>query len=161
MRDGRVQAKVFVSVVEMARLCGLSRARFYQLVQAGTFPPPAYDVRTRRPVYPEELQQDCLGVRRRNCGVNGRPVPFYAKGPRTDTRSSRPRTPKAKPPTRKHADLIDGLAALGLRDTSGGQVDAALTAAYPLGVGETDRGEVLRVIFLHLERQNPADNAGR
>jgi hypothetical protein len=48
-------AKAAVIVSEMARMVGLSRARFYQLRKAGVFPLPVYDVATRRPVYTEEL----------------------------------------------------------------------------------------------------------
>ena len=61
--------KAAVTVTEMARMVGLSRARFYQLVNEGVFPPPVYSVRTRRPIYVEDLQKVCLEVRHRNCGV--------------------------------------------------------------------------------------------
>lgn len=53
-----VQTKAVVTVAEMARMCGLSRARFYQLQNAGVFPTPLYDVSTRRPFYVEEAQKD-------------------------------------------------------------------------------------------------------
>ena len=66
-----VETKAAVTVAEMGRMCGLSRARFYQLIGA-TFPMPVYDVATRRPFYDEEAQKVCLEVRRRNCGIDGR-----------------------------------------------------------------------------------------
>ena len=71
-------SKTVVSVAEMARMTGLSRARFYQLVNDGIFPSPVYDVHTRRPLYSEEMQQVCMEVRKRNCGVNGKPILFYS-----------------------------------------------------------------------------------
>ena len=72
--------KAAVSVAEMARMCSLSRARFYQLMKAGTFPPPEYDAQTGRPFYPEEKQRACLEVRRRNCyGVGERNVTPYGQ----------------------------------------------------------------------------------
>ena len=80
MRDQIVQTKAVVTVSEMARMVGLSRSRFYQLVEAGVFPQPVYSVANRRPIYVEEAQKVCLEVRRRNCGVNGQPVLFYARG---------------------------------------------------------------------------------
>ncbi len=40
------------------------------------FPPPVYDIATRRPHYIEELQQVCLSVKEKNCGINGRVVLF-------------------------------------------------------------------------------------
>lgn len=160
MRDN-TQTKAVVCVAEMARMVGLSRARFYQLVQAGTFPQPLYDPQTNRPYFSEELQRQCLEVRRRNCGVDGRPVLFYSKGPRPVAPAMPIRTTKTKPPIRNHADLLDGLAGLGLTTATEEQVDAALKTAYPQGVGETPAGDVLRVVFLFLKRQNSADNVRR
>ena len=78
MREQQVETKAAVSVAEMARMMGLSRARFYQLTKAGAFPPPVYHLLTRRPIYPEELQLVCLDVRRRNCGIDGKPILFCA-----------------------------------------------------------------------------------
>jgi hypothetical protein len=73
------ETKAVVTVSEMARMCGLSRARFYQLQKAGIFPLPLYDVSTRRPIYDEKAQKVCLEVRRRNCGVNNKSILFYAR----------------------------------------------------------------------------------
>lgn len=73
-----IMSKTAVSVTEMARLVGLSRARFYQLVKDGVFPHPLYSIHTRRPYFSEEMQQVCLEVRKRNCGINGKPILFYS-----------------------------------------------------------------------------------
>lgn len=152
MREQSVSTKAAVTVSEMARMVGLSRARFYELVEAGVFPTPVYDVSSRRPLYDEKLQETCLNVRRKNLGINGRPVLFYARGHRPPTpaaKSSKP--PVAKPkPTSAHADLIDGLSALGLVATPA-QVGDAVAALYPSGFDGTDRGQVLRAVFLHLK----------
>ncbi|HBI43342.1 MAG TPA: hypothetical protein DDY78_10875 [Planctomycetales bacterium] len=167
MRDQQVQTKAVVSVAEMARMCSLSRARFYQLMKAGTFPQPDYDPQTGRPFYTEELQRHCLEVRRRNCGVDGRPVLFYARGnrPPVQVKPTRPTTAhptRAKlPKADDHADLLDGLAALGLTSATALQVGAALRVLYPSGVGGVDGGDVLRAVFLNLKRQNTGDNVGR
>jgi hypothetical protein len=152
MREQVVSTKAVVTVSEMARMVGLSRARFYELVEAGVFPTPVYDVTTRRPMYVEELQKTCLEVRRRNCGVNGKPVLFYARGHRAVTPAVKPsKSPVAKPkPAANHTDLIDGLSALGLTTTTA-QVGEAVAALYPAGVNGTDRGQVLRAVFLHLK----------
>jgi hypothetical protein len=152
MREQVVSTKAAVTVSEMARMVGLSRARFYELVEAGVFPTPVYDVTTRRPMYVEELQTTCLEVRRRNCGVNGKPVLFYARGHRVTTPTVKPsKPPVAKPkPIANHADLIDGLSALGLTTTVT-QVGEAVAALYPAGVNGTDQGQVLRAVFLHLK----------
>src|SRR5436305_333846 len=137
--NAQSQTKAVVSVTEMAKMVGLSRARFYQLMQAGVFPQPLYAVANRRPIYVEEQQEVCLEVRRRNCGVNGRPVLFYSKGHSQPTPTKTSLTKQPKPtPTKPPADLIDGLVALGLA-VSAPQVESALKATYPNGVEGTDR----------------------
>jgi hypothetical protein len=152
MREQVVSVKAAVTVSEMACMVGLSRARFYELVEAGVFPTPVYDVSTRRPMYDEKLQETCLNVRRKNLGVNGKPVLFYARGHRATTPTVKPsKLPVAKPkPTVAHAELIDGLSTLGLSATPA-QVGEAVAALYPAGVNGTDRGQVLRAVFLHLK----------
>lgn len=151
MRDQLVSTRAVVTVSEMARMVGLSRARFYQLVEAGVFPHSVYCVSTRRPMYVEELQKVCLDVRRRNCGINGKPVLFYSRGYRPSIPAKTSKPPVAKPkPTATHADLIDGLSALGLVATPV-QVGEAVAALYPAGVNGTDRGQVLRAVFLRLK----------
>lgn len=141
--------KAAVSVSEMARMVSMSRARFYQLINDGVFPKPEYEVSTSRPFYGEVAQQSCLEVRRRNQGINGRPVLFYPT--RTTTTVKRPT--KSKPrPTNQHVDLIDSLACLGL-SVSAQQVEKAITECFPGGLVD-DQGVVVRTLFLHLKRQN-------
>ena len=69
------ETKAAVTVAEMARMVGLSRSRFYQLIGT-SFPQPARQPGTNRPIYTEALQKICLEVRRRNCGIDGQPVLF-------------------------------------------------------------------------------------
>ena len=123
-----------VSISEMARQCGLSRARFYQLMGT-TFPWPVYDVSTRRPCYTDELQQLCLEVRRRNCGIDGKPVLFYSK--RIGMPAKKPR--KVKPTVARddaNLDILDGLRSLGLTTATMPQVAAAVKELFPRGVME-------------------------
>src|SRR5947209_8068242 len=111
-----IVTKAAVSVTEMARMVGLSRARFYQLVKKGTFPPADQDLATSRPCYLEEKQRQILEARRRNCGVDGKPILFYCRrndaGQRRST--SRPTIGKVKEVVKKYTDLIDGLAGLNV-----------------------------------------------
>ena len=48
----------------------------------------------------------------------------------------------------------------GLRLTAA-QVQRVTEELYPQGTAGSDQGEVLRAVFLHLKRQNPADNVRR
>ena len=147
------QTKAVVSVSEMARMVGLSRQRFYQL-QGTTFPEPQRDPETNRPFYDEEGQRICLEVRRRNCGVDGKPVLFYAPRHPLGQQQKMTKRPRPKPkPKSQHADLIDDLNDLGLESVSATQVESALSKLYPDGVQELDSGDVIRAVFLHLKRQ--------
>lgn len=152
--------KVAVSVADMARLVGLSRARFYQLVEAGVFPPPERQAETNRPFYSEEQQKVVLDVRRRNCGVNGQPVLFYAR--RLPTGPT-PRKPAAKPAPKvePHADLLAALQSLGLAGVSALKVADAVGDVFPNGITGVDEGEVVRAVFLHLKRQDSTGSEGR
>jgi hypothetical protein len=152
-----VPTKTVVTVAEMARMVGLSRARFYQLI-GSCFPWPLYGVSTKRPFYDENLQRMCLDVRRRNCGIDGKPILFYARRPMTMTPSGRTNRPRK---VSKHADLIEGLRGLGLGAITEQQVEAALKNLYPNGTNGVSDTEVLRRIFLSIKRQNSADNLGR
>ena len=91
------QLKAVATVADVARMVGLSRARFYQLQRAGVFPWPVFNVTTRRPLYTEDQQRTCLEVRRRNCGVNGQPVLFYARRLTMPTTNRRPAKERSAP----------------------------------------------------------------
>jgi hypothetical protein len=123
-----------------------------------TFPWPLYSVATRRPFYSEDMQLICLEVRRRNCGIDGRPVLFYCHRGGEAAR----RMPKSIKPTKndQHGDLLDGLRALGLTTVTSDQIGTAIKTLYPNGVTEVDRVGMLRAVFLHLKRQNTAGNVG-
>ena len=154
----QIETKAAVTVAEMARMVRLSRARFYQLQEAGVFPLPVYDVSTRRPIYVEELQEVCLEVRRRNCGINGKPVLFYAH--RLGATPGKPKVQKPKVETKGKdvSALVDGLNSLGLTTATGSQIEQVTKHLFPKGTEGIDQGEVLRAVFLHLKRQNSADN---
>lgn len=157
MRE-QIQTKAVVTVSQMARMVGLSRARFYQLVEAGVFPSPVYFVANRRPFFDESMQKVCLEVRRSNCGINGQPVLFYSVGhlPQNSGVVSK-RSPKPAKPKADHADIIEGIAALGLNPTAQ-QVQSAFQTLYPTGINHHDRGDVLRSVFLYIKRHNSTDN---
>ena len=83
-------------------MVGLVAHRFYQLIGT-TFPWPVYSVSTWRPLYDEKLQELCLEVRRRNCGIDGKPVLFYSRRPVTTVHVRQPK--KRKPPKENHMPI--------------------------------------------------------
>jgi hypothetical protein len=141
------KTKSAVSVAAMARMVGLSRARFYQLM-GSAFPHPIYDVESKRPYYDEEAQKTCLEVRRRNCGIDGKPILFYCR-----------HAPKAAPSKRPahvqklNVGLLEGLKGLGLVVTSA-QVEAAIKAIFPRGIEHVEQEEVIRSVFIHLQSKS-------
>jgi len=131
----------------MAAALDLSRARFYQLLDSGILPQPIYDIRTRRPYYDLELQEQCLRVKATGVGINGQYVLFYAPRKKAQDGPQRP----AKKKTTKHQDLIETLDAMGL-EVSEEQVELALKSLYPQGMNGQDQGLVVREVFRFLKK---------
>lgn len=148
----QVVTKAVVTVAEMARMVGLSRARFYQLIGTA-FPYPVYDVTTRRPCYDEDMQKTCFTVKQRNRGVDGKAVMFYARraapAPPRPATKSRAAAPKSHP-------IVASIKLLGLASATTADVLAAVAELYPNGVDGIDQGEVIRAVFLRLKRHAPA-----
>ena len=125
------------SVSEMARRLGLSRARFYQLVKSGVFPPPLRSG-TRRPSYPCDLQEKCLAIRKTRVGFNGLPVLFNQRRPTGKARSE---------PGSQYDGLVAALKNMGLKVTASA-VKRAVEVLYPRGQEQgQDPGEMLRNLF--------------
>ena len=150
--------KTAVSVTEMAAMMGLSRARLYQLIRKGKLPTPDIEEGSKRPYYNEDKQRQCLEVRRRNCGIDGKPIMFYAR--RRDVGVSRKKVERAKPAASPHADLIDQLGVMGITATAA-QVDAVVKELFPNGTTGTTQEEVFRAVFLRIRSQNTGDNDRR
>ncbi|MBN8643775.1 MAG: hypothetical protein J0L61_00855 [Planctomycetes bacterium] len=164
-----------VSVSDMARMVGLSRSRFHQLLQTGVFPKPAIDPESKRPFYDSEGQAVCLQVRQRNCGVNGKRVLFYARPfgahlsakPRTaNVQSSSARKKRSEPkqtaskPSKLDL-LVEGLKSLGLPNVTAAEASAAIHQVFPIDSQRPADEEVLLKVFRYLVRQNSGGNHGR
>jgi len=151
--------KQAVTVSEMARMCGLSRARFYQLIGLA-FPYPLYSVSTRRPFFDEHLQNLCMEVRRRNCGIDGKPILFYSRRldlPATKKQINCHGSALPRKTVAKHKNLITGLAGLGLSGVTEQQVEAAYRKLYPQGTDGVDDATQLRAVFVYFMRQDRGD----
>ena len=145
----------YLSCAAVARRLGLSRQRFWQLRKEGVFPEPQLDEESGRAYYNEEQLQLCLDLRRRNVGLNGKVVLFYSA--RTTANLSKPATKKKqerRQTTGRHQSVIDSLKALGMTGVSDAQVDSAIVELFPNGKENIAAGELVRAVFLHLQRKN-------
>jgi len=143
-----------MSVSQVAKLVGLSRQRFHQLMREGVFPPPVYDITTRRPHYTEEMQQLCMTVREKNVGINGRVVLFYARRPGVEPKKIHTQRSTSHTRSPKHNGLIDGLRGLGLATVTEQQIEVTLKELYPAGTSGVGEAELLRTIFVHIMRRH-------
>ena len=149
-----IMSKTVVSVADMARMVGLSRARFYQLQNEGIFPSPIYCVHTRRPFFSEDMQVICMDVRKRNCGVNGKPILFYAQRHPLGQQPKPVKKPKAEPKQKSvYLELLDGLRSLG-HEVTAAQVEPVAKELFPAGIQNLDSGEVIRSVFLRMKRRD-------
>jgi len=151
------EAKAAVTVAEMARMCSLGRSRFYQLIGTA-FPKPSRDDRGR-PFYDAEQQQVCMEVRRRNYGIDGRPILFYA--PRHSAPVARRKPQRKKAPSIRYTKIVEGVRALGLTMVTAVQVEAVIKRLFPDDTDGVDPGEVIRQVFLSIKRQDRSDNVSQ
>ena len=144
--------KAAVTVAEMARMVGMSRSRLYQLI-GKAFPEPSRD-ENGRPYFDEVQQQTIFDVRRRNCGIDGKPILFYAPRNSIPPPISKCR-PVSKPlPNSQHAGIHDGVEGLMRAQVCATQVDQAIKKLFPDGTDGVDPGEVIRAVFLSINGQN-------
>lgn len=151
-----IVTKSAVSVTEMAQMVGLSRARFYQLVRRGTFPPADQDAMTARPCYFEEKQRQILEARRRNCGVDGIAILFYSRRRDLGQTKTPERPRKPKPASNQYADVIGYLEGANITMTVA-QVEA-LVKEMPNGTC-SDTEDIIQAIIKHRHGQKTSGNA--
>lgn len=141
--------KAAISVAEMCRMLEISRSQYHWHVERGTFHPPLYLVRNRRPYFTAEMAQENLDAKESGIGVNGDYVIFYAK--RSPSSADNPRGTK-----HNHTKLIASLKSLGLEKVTTERVEAAIATCFPQGTSGQEDSHVLRTIFRHLKRSESA-----
>ncbi len=166
MKSGERVLKEVVTVTEMARMVGLSRARFYELSRQGVFAPPSRNPMTDRPFYSREQQERCQEIRRTHRGDNGRTILFYSVAPKTPASSERSvrRPPKSSKRPRRDSridGLREGLVQLGMREISEARIRAALAAEWPDGQDDVEPATLLTAVYRSLKRRNTPDNVAR
>lgn len=128
----------FITLTELCDLLQIGKQTYYKLVRRGVFPAPMRA--GNRPVFDQDLTQQCVEVVKTRVGINGEPVLFNRRPEATPA-------PKKKAAD-KHEDLIAGLASLGVQTTSA-KVESVL-AMLPKTLSE---GELLKAVFRELKKQ--------
>jgi hypothetical protein len=154
--------KEVVTCAEMARMCGLSRSRFYGLVQEGIMPEPSRQKDTNRPFYTREQQRQCLLVRKTNCGVNGKAVLFYAQRRSEGMMPARRPTPVRPQRTAARPDpvlveLQHGLAQLGMSEIAEARIKNVLLSAFPDGYRNVSPPQLLMAVFRRLREEDQSN----
>ncbi len=156
--------KEIITVSEMAHMCRLSRARFYQLIAEDIFPAPSRNQQTGRPFFDREQQERCLLVRRTNRGANGKAVMFYGcriEAPQPPPKRKQLPISRSSKRQSRHdpvlTELRHGLTQLGMTNLTDVDIRQALAQAYPDGHRNVESAELLRAVFGELQRRNTAD----
>lgn len=156
------RAFVSLSVLAEEVLC-MSRARVYELIERGALPPPVYDLRTRRPMFTRELQEQAKQVRDSGVGIDGQPIIFYRRRATVASGANATATPRnsrrrASLPvtTSAHTDLVSGLHGLGISQADSVSVSAALAEVFPNGTQNEQESDILRGLFRHFRRRQSA-----
>ena len=146
--------KSAVSVLEMARIMGLSRSRFYQLMGSGKIPAPVYNPKTRRPFYDQTLQKICLKIKQTGIAYDNTIIMFNTARQTTQKRPQKPDVTQTieSPTDNKYSDIVEALAEMGVR-TNVEAVGKAIKQIYPNGQDDVDEGVMLRDLFRHLRKK--------
>ena len=139
--------KPVVSISELCERLQLSRSRFYQLVNNGFFPPPIYDLKSKRPYFDTTLQQQCLEARQTGIGSNGSILLFYP--PRKTEIRARKKIQKIDTQIQEYADTLNNM---GL-NVSAKQVKVAIAEVFQEGSNGQDTGLVVRELFRHFKQK--------
>jgi hypothetical protein len=139
--------KAVCSVSYLAQALGISRSRLYQLVATGVFPPPLYDLRSKRPFYDLPLQERCREIRNSGIAFNNSYVLFYSSRKQKSTPVSKPSSSQ-----NEHAQEIqEALRELGL-ETSIKDISQTLKNLFPDGIDNQNMGEVIREVYRALKK---------
>jgi hypothetical protein len=149
MKNDTHKIRPIISVGDMAQALGHSRARFYQLQKQQIYPPPLYEIRTKRPFYDAHLQRLCLGIRESGIGWQGQYILFY--GPRKESaqNKARTKTPAGRSGPPEYQELTETLKQMGL-DVTEKQVSMAIEKLYRDRLANEDMGLVVREIYRYI-----------
>jgi hypothetical protein len=143
--------KAVCSVSHLAQSLGMSRSRFYQLMERGVFPQPLYELRSKRPFYDLRLQEACRDIKATGIGYDGTYVLFYEPRKNKPNPVSKPSQPRNGQSDSKLHEVQEALGQMGL-EVPDKEVADTVKTLYPDGIESRNTGEVIRSVFRALKR---------
>lgn len=175
MPDTPFNAAAAISVSAMARRVGLSRARFYELMQAGFFAAPVCLLGNKRSVYLASMVERNLLAKQTGIGCNGEIRVFNESVSRTTsvnepgnrnslnqrTRSSHNARASRRSSQTNGSDglvqrLVHAQRQLGLTDVTTEQVSEAIARVCPHGTGDIAEADLIRGVYRRLREASDA-----
>lgn len=151
-----------VSINQLCLLMGISRSRYYQILNENIILPPIYSPGSKRPYYTRVMALRNIQVKKDNVGINGKICLFYNTRKPAITKTPTPRKTKTiASGSNQYQELIEGLESLGLTDVKPSQIEAAIKKTYPGPIDDIPEGELLRSIYCTIKAQNSTDNVNR
>lgn len=140
----------------MARMLKMSRARLYQLMNAGTFPQPNRDDPTH-PYFTRDQQAQILQIYRTNVGLDGKSIFFRPK----ETRTPPPSRPKKASGvmTQDTQEILSAIRGLGLTQVKRVNLQEAIAVVFQGGTLPEDKGLAVKQLFLHLRQKYSSDKS--
>ena len=139
--------KPIVPIAEICRMVGLSRSRYYQLVDSGFFPKPLYDERSNRPYFDAALQKQILESRNSGIGADGSYMLFYSPRKKEGHSKKSIKCIKTDSVSKEFAETLESM---GL-DCTEKDVSGVLSELYPDGTEGIDQGLVIRELYRFLK----------
>jgi DNA-binding transcriptional MerR regulator len=130
------------SVSKTARLIGLSRPRFYELLNKGVFPRPHRNPSNNRPYYDQNLYEKCRQIKATGIDIKGRRVIFYKPRQKQTKKESSSKDLPLK-------EIYDILTQMGINCSKKDFINITKTT-YPNGFKKLDKGVVIRELYRQL-----------
>lgn len=151
--------KAVMSVAEHVEQLGLSRARFYELVNDGFFMPPVYSLCNRRPMFLNDMAERNRLAKETGIGVNGSVRVFYRRVSSHDTQAPTPRRSRGRGRQQvdnRLSEISSAMRRLGMESVTQEQVATVVVDLFPSGFDGMAMGDIIRAVFRQLQRPGTA-----
>jgi len=140
--------KQIFSVTEVCQSLDISRARYYQLMQRDIFPPPVFDIFTKRPYYTADIKEQCDNIKQTGIAFNGRYILFYDCQKKNTKSNNKKRNKNSN--NSEYDELIALLNQMGI-ECNVQKVSEAVQELFPDGIENENIGLVAREVFRYVK----------